>query len=219
MEGEHGFVPGYLDAREVGRGGFATVYSARSEDTGDVVALKVFSASDVDGRRIRRELVALERLSGIPGVVPVLDMTTSTDGSPVMVMPFLPSAMSNHIADGGVDCETAVRWLGDVATSLDQAALLGVHHRDVNPANILIDADGRARLADFGISTLGELDTGTTTASAFSPPYASPERLEGRSDVDPVRSDIYSLAATTWAAIDGEAPFGTSTTGGVTGLI
>lgn len=212
-------VPGYAEARELGRGGFAVVYAARSEATGETVALKVFTSSDVDGRRVRRELVALERLSGIPGVVPVLGVTAASDGNPVMVMPFYPTTMAARVADGGVPVEQAVDWLTEIATALDQAALLGVSHRDVKPGNVLLDNGGRAHLADFGISALGEMDTGTTTAMAFSPPYAAPERLEGRTVVDLARSDIYSLAATTWAAIVGGAPFGTATTGGVSGLV
>lgn len=212
-------VPGYVEASEVGRGGFATVYSARSEADGSTVALKVFRTEEVDGRRVSRELAALERLSGIPNIVPVLGVTTATDGSPVLVMPYLPSTMAERIESGGVPPEQAVAWLTQIATALDQAALAGVHHRDIKPGNVLLDDEGHAQLADFGISTLGELDTGTTTASAFSPPYAAPERLEGRTDIDPYRSDIYSLAATTWAAIQGGAPFGTATTGGVSGLI
>jgi len=211
--------PGFIEAKEVGRGGFATVYAARMEATGDVVALKVFHTPDAEGRRVRRELVALERLAGIANVVPVLGVTTSVDGKPVMVMPFLPSTMAERIALGGADPRTAVKWLGDIATALDGAAALGVHHRDIKPGNVLIDAEGGAHLADFGISALGGIETGTTTAMAFSPPYAAPERLEGRDDIDLFRSDIYSLAATTWTSIDGDAPFGTATTGGVTGLI
>lgn len=219
MERDWTVVPGYTDAHEVGRGGFAAVFRARSEQTGDLVALKVFSTSDVDKRRIQREIGALGRLAEIPNVVPVLDVTTASDGSPVMVMPFLPSTMAAEIEASGVAPEVAVGWLADIATALDRAALVDVHHRDVKPANVLIDADGHAHLADFGISSLAEMDTGTTTASAFSPPFAAPERFEARTDVDPVRSDVYSLAATTWAAIVGGAPFGTSTTGGVSGLI
>ncbi len=210
---------GYVDAREIGRGGFATVYAARAESTGQVVALKVFNAPDATGRRVRRELLALERLAGIPHVVPVLGVTTSVDDRPVLVMPYLPETMSSRISDGGVEPAVALAWLENVGTAMDAAAARGVHHRDVKPGNVLIDDDGRAHLADFGISALGEMDTGTTTSMAFSPPYAAPERLESRTDIDPVRSDVYSLAATTWAAITGDAPFGTATTGGVSGLI
>lgn len=219
METEGKVVPGYVVEREIGHGGFATVYQAQAEDTGDVVALKVFSLSDVDRRRIRRELDALSRLSGIPNIVPVLGVTSATDGSPVLVMPFLPTTMAAEIESGGVAPDVAVGWLTEIASALDQAALLDVHHRDVKPANVLIDENGHAYLTDFGIAALAEMDTGTTTASAFSPPYAAPERFEGRTDVDPARSDTYSLAATTWAAMVGGAPFGTATTGGVHGLI
>lgn len=212
-------VAGFSDAREIGRGGFATVYAARSDETGADVALKVFQTSESDRRRIERELVALEKLAGIPGVVPVLGVTEADDGSPVIVMPLLPDTMSSRMAAGGVSPELAVGWLADIGTAVDQATLAGVHHRDIKPNNVLIDGAGRALLADFGISAFAEMDTGTTTASAFSPPYAAPERLAGSMDIDLTSSDVYSLAATTWAAIVGDAPFGTATTGGVSGLI
>ena len=147
-------VPGYVETSEVGRGGFATVFSARSEADGSTVALKVFRTEDVDGRRVRRELAALERLSGIPNIVPVLGVTTATDGSPVLVMPYLPSTMAERIESGGVPPEQAVAWLTQIATALDQAALAGVHHRDIKPGNVLLDDEDHAHLADFGISIL-----------------------------------------------------------------
>lgn len=212
-------VAGYHDVNEIGRGGFATVYAARVDETGERVALKVFHTSGSDRRRIERELAALEKLKGIPGVVPVLGVTEAEDGSPVMVMPLLPDTMSSRMAAGGVPPEVAIGWLEDIGTAVDRATLAGVHHRDIKPNNVLIDDEGHALLADFGISAFAEMDSGTTTASAFSPPYAAPERLAGGTGIDLTASDVYSLAATTWAAIVGDAPFGTTTTGGVSGLI
>ncbi len=211
-------ITGFTGLTEVGRGGFATVYRAQDTVRGGWYALKVFDAGDTEGRRISREASALKVLTGIPGIVPVLATTTAADGRAVMVMPFMPGTLAAHASGDGVDPEVGVRWLEEMAAALDRAQLAGVYHRDIKPANVLLDADGHAHLTDFGIAAVAELDPGTTTALAFSPPYAAPERLDGH-ESDPRYGDIYALAATTWAVIAGGAPFGTASTGGVNGLI
>ena len=112
---------------------------------------------------------------------------------------------------------TTVCWLGArLAAALDYAHRHGVLHRDVKPANVLLDADGCPKLADFNVSFSSKLD-GATPAAYFggSLAYMSPEQLEASNpdhDRQPDeldgRSDVYSLAVMLWELLAGTRPFG-----------
>ncbi|MSX75053.1 MAG: protein kinase, partial [Actinobacteria bacterium] len=211
-------IDGFVNLVQVGQGGFSVVYSADEIAFTRRVALKVLKFTGDEARRLEREARALGVLSDIPNIVQVFQITHTNDGRSVLVMALMQEPIARETRRGFQQQLDALVWLDQVAQALDKAHLRGVYHRDIKPENILLAADGSANLVDFGIAGLGGLASGTTTAFSFSPPFAPPERLTG-TEVDLRAGDIYSLGSTFYAVFTGSAPFGTTTDGGVHGLI
>ena len=212
LEGFEGF-------REIGSGGFSTVYSAHQAALDRDVAVKVLEVRGVDVSRIQREIIALGRLSDIPNVITAYELASLEDGRPALVMALMSTSLGELVRQGvqhGSDL--VVRWLPQVAAALDEAHRRGVFHRDLKPDNILISTGGDAYLADFGISGVDSLAPSTTTAYSLTPHHASPERFANEVE-DPVADDIYSLGSTVYASMAGRPPFGTAAEGGVHGLV
>lgn len=212
-------VEGYSDLVEIGRGGFSTVYAATQRDFDRRVALKVLDFSGVEARQIEREARAIGRIADLPNVVQAHQVTTTADGRPVLVMALMPSSLGRVIRTSGhVAPNDVARWAAQLTRALSAAHELDVFHRDIKPENVLISSYGDAHLADFGIAAVSSLQAGTATVQSLSPAHAPPERLAGDPGLD--RSgDIYSLASTIYTALTGAAPFGTTTEGGVYGLM
>lgn len=212
-------IEGFTDLVEIGRGGFSVVYSATQVDFGRRVAVKVLDVSGAEARQIEREARAIGRIADLPHVVQAHQVTSTTDGRPVLVMALMPTSLGALVRTSGpVSPADTARWAGQLTRALAGAHHLEVFHRDIKPENVLISTYGDAYLADFGISAVSSLQTGTTTMQSLSPVHAPPERLAGATDSDRV-GDIYSLASTIFTALVGHAPFGTTTDGGVYGLM
>src|SRR5579859_3173696 len=200
----------------------ADVYDALDERLARPVAVKVLRpelAANPDlRRRFEAEARAAARLSH-PNVVAVYD-TGEDAGQAYIVMERLPGpTLSDHIAAGPVD----QRWLrgisANVLAALSAAHTSGVVHRDVKPGNILLAADGRAKVADFGIAKSVELAGGpggirdadlTGTGMVIgTPAYLAPERVEGRPATP--QSDLYALGVVMYEALTGRKPFAGAT--------
>lgn len=209
----------FVDIVEIGRGGFSRVFSATQVSLHRSVAIKVINATGSEGRRFERETLALGALSQIPHVVTIYQVARTGDGRPALVMALMPTSIGAEVRKyGAIRPDFAVRWATQLAGVLDRAHERRIFHRDIKPENVLLSEDGDAFLADFGIAALDELSSATTTNLSISPPFAPPERFTG--DVDlPLAGDVYSLAATIYAAIAGRAPYGTTEEGGALGLM
>ncbi len=194
----------------VGRGGSATVYLAEDRLRGTRVALKVVHphlAADPDARRrLRREVAAAAHLGGEGLLVP-FDLH-ELDGHLVLSLPFHRGrTLSEQVATRGPMAEAELRGLGiRLAAALAEAHGAGVLHRDVTPANVMIDQDGTdAVLTDFGLArTQGGTQT-RTTGLLGTAGFAGPEVYMG-SRVDP-RSDLYGLGGCLYLAASGKPPF------------
>jgi len=156
--------------------------------------------------RFEAEARSAARLSH-PNAVGVFDVGED-DGRPFIIMERLPGeTLADRIQVGNVDTVWLRSMAIDVLDALAAAHDAGIVHRDVKPGNILIAADGRAKIADFGIAK--SLDAaGDTTASGQllgTPAYLAPERLNG-APASP-RADIYSLGVVLYEALAGEKPF------------
>ena len=198
----------------LGRGGMGTVWLATDQLLERQVALKevTFSVdlSDEDRRVLRertmREARAAARLVH-PCVTTVYDVVED-GGKPWLVMERVSaSSLQEILEERGPLPPAAVARIGlDVLAALEAAHAAGIVHRDVKPANVLVDRDGGARLTDFGIATATG-DPSLTTGGALigSPSYMAPERANNEQPGPAV--DLWSLGATLYAAVEGRPPF------------
>ncbi|MEC3980362.1 protein kinase domain-containing protein [Amycolatopsis sp. H20-H5] len=193
----------------VGRGAMGVVWRARDELLDRVVAVKQLDATTgVGGRRGMREARVAARLRH-PHAITVYDVVEQT-GNLYLVMEFLPSSLAGLLAEHGTLPAGYVAKAGaQVASALATAQAAGIVHRDVTPGNVLITADGTAVIADFGISRAsGEATVTSRGFIAGTPAYLAPEVAGGEEAGFP--SDVFSLGATLYTALEGRPPFGTS---------
>jgi len=206
---EPSLVDGYVELREVGRGGFGVVYRARQVEFNRTVALKVLTnVFDDPGARARfeRECLAMGSLSGHPNIVTVYAAGYTSDGRPYIAMEFLPGGtLAERLAGRGIPWSEAAAIGIKICGALQRAHDSGVLHRDVKPENVLVSAYDEPKLADFGIARLHggyETRSGIVTATFA---HAAPELLEGKPPS--ATSDVYSLASTLYSLITGHPPF------------
>jgi len=199
----------YRIEAEIGRGGYSIVYRARDLTLESPVAIKLLvpppATEAVARERMRREALVARGLSH-PNVVQLHDFVDD-EGQTFLVMEFVDGPdLAQHVAEvGPLSPEAAVRTIGDVAAALEAAHSMGVLHRDVKPQNVLLDSDGRARLADFGSARVTSMETVTRTGGLVGTiAYTAPEILAGeRGDA---RCDLYSLGMTLYFGLTGQLP-------------
>jgi hypothetical protein len=204
----------YEFVRRIGRGGMGVVDLARDPE-GDEVALKRLSLHGTPEElataraRIRREAEVLRQLDH-PAIVRLRDVVDDGDDI-VLVMDHLPGGnLAQRVAADGPLGPEALEALADrLLDALATAHRLGVVHRDVKPANVLFDADGRAALADFGDAVPRDATPGLTATQMVvgTPGFMSPEQARGEEAT--TASDVFSLGATLLFAATGSGPFGT----------
>src|SRR3954470_1556551 len=198
----------------LGRGGMGTVWLATDQVLERQVALKevTFSIDLTDEERqilrerTMREARAAARLDH-PHVTTVYDVVEEA-GKPWLVMEHVPArSLQQILEEEGPLPPAAVARIGlDVLDALEDAHEAGIVHRDVKPANVLVDAGGGACLTDFGIATTtGDSSLTTHGALIGSPSYMAPERANGEEPSPAV--DLWSLGATLYAAVEGRPPF------------
>ncbi|GAA3578434.1 hypothetical protein GCM10022197_39810 [Microlunatus spumicola] len=200
-------IPGLSGWTPLARGGFATVWQARQESLDRLVAVKVDTRtldSEAEQRRFLTEARTAGGLSGHPGIVTVHDAGVLADGRPYLVMElFRGGSLTRWQSPEDRPDAERVRTAGvRVADALAAAHAQGMLHRDVKPANVLVDAYGNAALADFGLAGPVQAPSG----EGITPAYAPPEVLRG--DAPSEAGDVYQLAATLYAVLAGEPPHG-----------
>ncbi|MGI3780468.1 MAG: serine/threonine-protein kinase [Janthinobacterium lividum] len=201
---------GLTDWRPLARGGFAIVWEAHQQSLDRQVAVKIITRkldNPEERERFLRESSAAGRMSSHPGIVTVHDAGLLDDDRPYLVMELCTGgSLTRRLDPENRQSQEWVRDLGvRIADALDAAHDQGVLHRDVKPANVLIDQYGHAGLADFGLAVL--IDPGMALEErleALTPAYAPPEAFAPHSPT--ASGDVYSLAATLYALLCGHAP-------------
>jgi tetratricopeptide (TPR) repeat protein len=189
----------YVLVSLLGTGGMAEVWKAWDRSLGRWVAVKYLKREiGHPSQRIEREGRMAGQLSH-PSIITIFERGQQ-DGRAYLVMPLVDGAPPKM----PLPPREAARLALEVARALAHAHEMGVIHRDVKPANILIDSGGRVVLADFGLAILDDAATSRWAISG-TPEYASPEQIRG----DPLdaRTDIYSLGATLYQMLSGTPPF------------
>lgn len=200
---------GFEAIHEFGRGGFGVVFRCLQPSLDRMVAVKVLTAALGEENRARflREQRATGRLSGHPNIVNIFQAGSTEGGRPFIVMPYYPQdSIEARIRRSGPLPLDEVLLLGvRIAGALGSAHHLGIFHRDVKPANILITDYGEPVLADFGIAHFaGAYQTGTDMLTG-SPAFIAPEVVTGAPPS--AAADVYGLGATLFAALTGHAAF------------
>ncbi len=212
-------VPGLEVIRLLGRGTMADVHLAREPELGRLVALKVLrpdavSADPAARARFEREARALASLSH-PNVVQVHRFGHASDGRPWLVMQYVKGrSLAERLDAGGpLPPAEAREVLSSVAAALAAAHRHGIVHRDVRPANVLLEEDtGRVLLTDFGIarplaSARFRAPRLTATGQVVGDPsYRTPEALRGEELTE--QADVYGLGVLGYEALSGRGPYG-----------
>jgi hypothetical protein len=200
----------YEIVERLGGGGMAVVYRAVQQPLGREVALKALSSElfQDDGfvKRFETEAKTLAKLDH-PNILPIYDFEMN-DGIAYLTMPLIRGGTLRDVLNRGpLDTLTAWRYLREIGDGLQHAHDAGIVHRDLKPTNVLIHADGRAMLADFGLARGAGQPTHLTTIGLAigTPGYMAPEQVMGH-DVDK-RADIYAMGVLTFEMLTGRLPF------------
>ena len=202
-------IPGVRLSRVLGRGGFATVYAGVQDSLQRPVAVKIDSRPLGDPRnerRFMREVQAASRITGHPHVVSLVDTGVLPDGRPYLVMEMCGGgSLAGMVAKGPTAPADAVALVEAASSGLGAAHAAGVMHRDVKPANILLDSYGSPRLSDFGIASVErEGQDPTVTLECLTPDFAPPEAFM-LSRPGP-EGDVWSMGAVLFALLTGRGP-------------
>jgi len=207
----------------IGQGGMGAVYRARQKELDRVVALKILppgiGKDPAFADRFTREAKALAKLNH-PGIVTLYDFAKA-DGLYFFLMEFVDGVNLRQLLTAGrLSAREALAIVPQICDALQYAHDQGIVHRDIKPENILLDRQGRVKVADFGLAKLvgtegepsaaaGAVDGSAVLTEAGkvmgTPQYMAPEQREHPADVDH-RADIYSLGVVFYQMLTGELP-------------
>jgi eukaryotic-like serine/threonine-protein kinase len=203
--------PRYHSLRQIGSGGMGDIFRATDSALHRDVAVKLLAeryAADLAVReRFTREALAAARLSGRPNIVTIYDVGEHK-GRPYIVMEHLSGGSLDDVLreEGAQGPERVLPWLEEAAGALDNAHRAGIVHRDVKPANLMLDREGHVHVADFGIASAAGMDSLTMTGTILGTAgYLAPEQALGERAVP--ASDRYALAVAAWELLTGRRPY------------
>jgi eukaryotic-like serine/threonine-protein kinase len=201
----------YRVLHRIASGGMATVWAAEDGVLGRIVAIKILApqiAVDPDARvRFEREARTAAQVSDHPNVVTIYDIGEHGGNAFIVMECFGGGTVADRLREGRqIPRSLALRWLAEAAAALDAAHAQGIVHRDVKPANLLLDEHDRLAVGDFGIARMAE-DIGLTSTGQVlgTAAYLSPEQALGERATP--ASDLYSLAVVAYELLTGERPF------------
>jgi predicted Ser/Thr protein kinase len=188
----------------LGRGGMGVVYQARQKSLNRLVAIKILAPERANetrfAERFAREAEILAQLNH-PHIVTIHDFG-ETDGLFYLVMEFVDGVnLRDLLRDGKLEAKQALAIVPPICDALQCAHDKGIVHRDIKPENLLLDREGRIKIADFGIASL----MGGDGEIAGTPPYMAPEQDANSGHIDH-RADIFALGVVLYEMLTGERP-------------
>jgi serine/threonine protein kinase len=195
---------------ELGRGGMGIVYRARQVTLNRIVALKMLTGH-YGPDELTRFLGEAETAAGLhhTNIVQIYEVG-ETEGAPFYAMEYIESgSLGDRLRSGPIEEREAAQLLISVARALHFAHRNGVIHRDMKPANVLLDPEGVPKLADFGIAKKLTANSSLTLSGAVigTPTYMAPEQAKGTSRDVGAAADVYSLGAILYEMLSGRPPF------------
>ncbi len=204
-------IGGYRLIRQLGAGGMGTVYLASHEGRCGKFAVKVVSWLSPDiWHRFERERAILGALNH-PNIARLIDSGIAANGTPYLVMEYVDGQhIQRYCRDLQLSTDGRIQLFRQVCSAVKYLHQHLVVHRDLKPGNILVTADGQAKLLDFGIAKLLEADdqgepSPKTLAGMMTPEYGSPEQVRGGQIT--TLSDVYSLGVVLFEILTGANPF------------
>ena len=204
---------GYRLEERIGAGGMAVVFRARDERLGRLVALKILAPEMAEDQEFRRRFIAESRAAAKvedPHIIPIYE-AGEADGVLFIAMRFVAGGDLRRVLERerALAPGRAVEFISPVASALDAAHRAGLVHRDVKPANILVDASpdrpDHVYLSDFGVSKGAVSSASVTGQFLGTPNYSAPEQIQCLA-VDG-RADQYALACVAYQLLTGKVPF------------
>ena len=204
----------YETLGHLGSGASSRVDKARDNVIGRTVALKTFLngfGRDLE-QQFLREAQIIGQLSN-PCIVQLYDVGINEQGTPFLVMEYVAGkTLEDHLDPSALPLQRACAWAADLAGALALAHRAGIIHGDVKPGNILVTAENRVKLGDFGIARFASQISGSGNLMG-TPAYLAPEQIQGEPQ-DP-RSDQFALGIVLYQMVSGVKPFDGSSLGAV----
>jgi serine/threonine-protein kinase len=209
----------YRVVAPIGAGAIASVYRGRNEGLGRDVAIKVLSPRMAQSMRLRERFLREARAANLirhPNVIEIHEVGQTDEGIPFLVMELCEgSTLGALLAKGPLPLVRAIGIASQMARGLAHAHEVGVVHRDVKPANVIVIDAGeeapRVKLLDLGLANVRGESSLTATGELFgSPAYMAPEQIDGSKAAPP--ADVYALGCVLFEMITGAPPFSGSST-------